>query len=710
MSRLNILVLYGANATLTSTVMEHARSFSQLSRHRVHYASIAPFDRRAIRQLPRYDVAVLHYSFFPGLQWQMPPELEQKLAGFRGLKVLFLQDEYDNTLAVHGWIRSLGIQTVYTCIPANCRESVYPSERFPGVTFEQTLTGFVPRELPYVRILSAAERPLLIGYRGRQLHPRYGDLGREKSLIGERMREICAQRGIAADIETAESKRIYGRAWYEFLAGCRATLGSESGANVLDADGTLRACIDAALAKDPGLNYKRIHERFIGEREGAIRTNQVSPRLFESVALRTALVLFEGHYSGTVEPWEHYLPLRKDFSNVDDVLRRLADPAEVDALTARAHEHVIGSSRFSYEAFIRGFDAHIESRAQPAGRTVARPQAVTPPSTETARSLRKIPRRATNLPFNLQWVERLPENITMRERLRRIARSLLPGRALPPARAPAARPARRIDAENAEFWNQLCGSSLAQELGIRDHSLESLERFDRAYLDFYPYLLDRVPVGRMKDKTVLEIGLGYGTLGQRIAETGADYVGLDVAEMPVRMMGHRLAMLGLPGRAIQGSMLDCPLADASVDVVVSIGCFHHTGDVQRCIEETFRVLRPGGEAYVMVYNRYSLRQWKTWPLVTLRAWAAEMFGSGTVASSEHQRKAYDLNLAGEGAPETAFLSRASLQRMFGRFSALRIRAENSDPLSVRGRTLVSRKRLLKLGWLWGLDLYVEAVK
>ena len=57
-----------------------------------------------------------------------------------------------------------------------------------------------------------------------------------------------------------------------------------------------------------------------------------------------------------------------------------------------------------------------------------------------------------------------------------------------------------IDAGNARFWDELCGSALARSLGIEDASAESLRRFDDAYLALYPYLdayldADR-PVGR----------------------------------------------------------------------------------------------------------------------------------------------------------------------------------------------------------------------
>lgn len=263
-----------------------------------------------------------------------------------------------------------------------------------------------------------------------------------------------------------------------------------------------------------------------------------------------------------------------------------------------------------------------------------------------------------------------------------------------------------IDAANAAFWDELCGSAFAQALGIRDHSKASLERFDRAYLDMYPYLLEHVPVHEMRGKEVLEIGLGYGTLSQQIAQAGGRYNGLDIAAGPVRMVNHRLAMAGLGGQAVQGSMLECPFPDQSMDRVVSIGCFHHTGDLKRCIDETWRVLRPGGMAHIMVYNQFSYRQWLRWPMATLHAALGR-----TDAATDARRRAYDANAAGTAAPETVFTSITRLRAMMSAFASVTVARENCDPVTLRGRVLIPRERLLaSLGRLSGLDLYATARK
>ena len=269
-----------------------------------------------------------------------------------------------------------------------------------------------------------------------------------------------------------------------------------------------------------------------------------------------------------------------------------------------------------------------------------------------------------------------------------------------------------IDAANAEFWNELCGSHLASSLGIQDRSLASLKRFDEAYLDYYPYLARYAKWPQLKGRQVLEVGLGYGTLGQKIAEAGAGYTGLDLAEGPVKMMKHRLRMQNLSGNVIRGNILNAPIQSDTLDCLISIGCFHHTGDVRGCIDQTYRVLKPGGVAILMLYNKFSYRQWLRWPKPTFRGLANELGLSGSgPAANQQQRAAYDSDVTGSAAPETAFLSIRELRRMFEKYSRVSFHKENCDELTLRGRVVSQRKTLLpSLGKLWGLDIYIEAHK
>jgi SAM-dependent methyltransferase len=144
---------------------------------------------------------------------------------------------------------------------------------------------------------------------------------------------------------------------------------------------------------------------------------------------------------------------------------------------------------------------------------------------------------------------------------------------------------QEIDSRNAEFWNELCGSHLARSLGIAEVSPENLCRFDEAYLAFYPYLAEYVLREDLKNKKVLEIGLGYGTLGKLLASQGSDYYGIDIARNPVAMMRYRLRDLGQnkANQVQRGSALEIPYKNTFFDYVYTIGCLHHTGNLNSCI-------------------------------------------------------------------------------------------------------------------------------
>ncbi len=270
----------------------------------------------------------------------------------------------------------------------------------------------------------------------------------------------------------------------------------------------------------------------------------------------------------------------------------------------------------------------------------------------------------------------------------------------------------QLDDANADFWSELCGTHLARTVGVKDASAESLARFDRAYMDIYPYLGRYLPWH--SGERVLEIGLGYGTVGQLLAERGLDYHGLDIAPGPVAMMIHRLQLLGQSDagtRIKEGSALAIPYPEESFDVVVSIGCLHHTGALARAIAEVDRVLRTGGQAMVMVYNSHSYRRAVTLPLqMLLRGEWRDARRRG-----EFMRASYDANSDGTAAPATEFSSVADVRRMLSGFSEVSVRRENFDDFvfKLRGRPLFSLERavfLSNVARVAGLDLYITATK
>lgn len=275
---------------------------------------------------------------------------------------------------------------------------------------------------------------------------------------------------------------------------------------------------------------------------------------------------------------------------------------------------------------------------------------------------------------------------------------------------------KKVSDQNARFWDELCGSQLAEYLGVKDSSVSSLKRFDDWYFGFYPYLNQHISFDSLNGKRVLEAGLGYGTVSQRLAESGAIYSGLDIAEGPVRMVNQRLLQNQLSGKAVQGSILEPPFEGNSFDAIIAIGCLHHTGDLQLAIQQCWNLLRPGGRMTFMIYYAYSYRRWMQAKQDTFRYFMQELVGKRSVvgATRSDQRGAYDKNLSGDDAPHTDWISIKSVKTYCSKFQAINTHVENIDIdiISIPFLKIRSRDQLLqtKIPSVCGLDLYVTVTK
>jgi hypothetical protein len=270
---------------------------------------------------------------------------------------MFIQDEYRQVDAYTDRMIELGIHGLFTCVPTSAVDAVYGRLRRRGVEIIPTLTGYVPDNLENRRVTPLAERPYDIVYRGRPVPFELGDLGQEKSEIARRIRDLASRFDLRVDVDWREEARIYGDRWIDFMASGRATLGTESGASIVDFDGSIAAAVEAYRAARPNAEYREVAVAVLTPHEGRIVINAISPRMFEAICLRTALVLHPGEYSGVLRPWRHYIPLKKDFSNFSAVVDRLRDLRFLQQMTDTAYEEIVRSGCYDYRSFATGADA-----------------------------------------------------------------------------------------------------------------------------------------------------------------------------------------------------------------------------------------------------------------------------------------------------------------------------------------------------------------
>jgi ubiquinone/menaquinone biosynthesis C-methylase UbiE len=112
----------------------------------------------------------------------------------------------------------------------------------------------------------------------------------------------------------------------------------------------------------------------------------------------------------------------------------------------------------------------------------------------------------------------------------------------------------------------------------------------------------------LSGQDVLEIGVGNGSHAQLISSYAGTYTGIDLTTYAVKSTRKRLAFFATNHLAQNTTVMrmdaECMgFADESFDLVWSWGVIHHSANTRRILEEIHRVLRPGGTAITMVYQR-----------------------------------------------------------------------------------------------------------
>jgi demethylmenaquinone methyltransferase/2-methoxy-6-polyprenyl-1,4-benzoquinol methylase len=102
-----------------------------------------------------------------------------------------------------------------------------------------------------------------------------------------------------------------------------------------------------------------------------------------------------------------------------------------------------------------------------------------------------------------------------------------------------------------------------------------------------------------------DLATGTGDLAFALAARGVGVVGLDVTRRMVELArGKRVAERGSP-EFLVGDMVALPFATGAFDIVTTGYGIRNVPDLQAAIDEMLRVLKPGGQALSLDFNRPS---------------------------------------------------------------------------------------------------------
>lgn len=351
MSKLKLLVLF-ADKPSYSTFSYHMCWPEQLHRHggmnctllNVAQAGLFPRLRQyRFRDFSKFDAIVILHSVFSNT-CLLGGKLFERIAEANTSKVFFVGNEYKLIPEKIEFARNLKLDLFIS----QCNDpdilSLYRSKLGCEVT-DMPNTGldtemFRPVEPRPSRLIDIGYRsvapPLYLGHN-------------ERELIADRFRRLADEEKLVADISLDGKSRFAPADWAKFLNSCKAQLGTEAGTDYFDPEDRPRNAVNDYLKIHPGASLLELQENVLSQFT-KMPCRIISGRNIEAAGTRTVQILFEGRYGGYFEPDVHYISLKKDFSNIEEVMVRFYDIAFCEKVAEEAYQLVLEC--FTYDKLI----------------------------------------------------------------------------------------------------------------------------------------------------------------------------------------------------------------------------------------------------------------------------------------------------------------------------------------------------------------------
>jgi hypothetical protein len=361
-SKRNILILYGyLDYPIRSSVRDLIYSFKKYSNENCYYYTPDQGDLPNALKAIDFDLIVFT-TILISERWRGYQEFKelvidkiQFLKTSSAIKVIHPQDEWIQTKLLCDFINEFGITHVFTVAPESEWKIIYNSVNFNKVHFHPVLTGYLD-EFNLTKLLTSTssikEREIDVGYRAFKAPPWLGSHGYLKTKIAEVFNEKAPKAGFKTDISTNEKDVILGDDWYLFLAKCKYFIGVEGGSTVLDPEGKIWEKGTLYQSKHPNASFEEFKKNCFPGMDGNLKLIAISPRHLECCATNTCQVLIEGYYNGILKPNIHYIPIKKDFSDIDTVFEKMKDENLRIQIVNNAYKDIVLSQKYTYKSYV----------------------------------------------------------------------------------------------------------------------------------------------------------------------------------------------------------------------------------------------------------------------------------------------------------------------------------------------------------------------
>lgn len=344
---------------MRATMEDHLFCFRRYSGDRFYYVNVGYQKLPGFLRRVKFDIILFTHMFCNDRGERNRFDKQRSELGWlrnsEAFKIAMPQDEFQGMEWLCDFINDFRIDCVLSVAQESEWPKIYRTVDFKRVTFRRMLTGYLdPARILRITELakSVHERPIDIGYRS-GVYPFWGKENQMKMELAHRVAAAAPRYGLKTDIKMGFDGFLKGDDWFKFLLKCKYTIGVEGGASLLDWDGSIRKKVDAYCVSHPGAAFEEIEADCFAGLDGCISIRALSPRHLEACLTRTCQVLIEGEYNKVLTPGTHYIELKRNFSNLDEVLELVAADEHRKEITENAYADIVQSKAYSYPEFVR---------------------------------------------------------------------------------------------------------------------------------------------------------------------------------------------------------------------------------------------------------------------------------------------------------------------------------------------------------------------
>jgi len=261
------------------------------------------------KHIKEFDLIILMHSVL-GDNVEIIIPFGQVLKERTGKLLSFVGNEYDLMLKKKAFLQNVDTDYIASQLPLEAHTFVYKELSAQLIEAPHALNE-------NVYCPSKSNKVYDIAFSGARYGIFIGD--QERNNLIETMANSTPQ--LKNKINIGRNTNLPRNLWVELLQSAKATVGAEAGTYYLDRNGSLLEQSKEYVQQNPDANLDDLLEKIFNNTSiEYVSGKAISSRHFEPVGTKTCQILLEGSFNGVLKEGEHYISVKKNFSNLKEAI------------------------------------------------------------------------------------------------------------------------------------------------------------------------------------------------------------------------------------------------------------------------------------------------------------------------------------------------------------------------------------------------------